>query len=187
MRDLIEEALRVAVHIERKSQELYAHAAAGMPEGRGKTVMERLAREESKMIEQLTASAPFPLEIPGEPHAHEMDPLHDDACPPQWTLLDLLEVALKDKSASIAQYVAFQKAFREPAVHEVFDFAVGLSRSLLQLIAEEYRQADQRLQSRAVNRRTKRTHIRSTFAKERTPNEHSQLFISLLDSGRRHP
>lgn len=52
-------------------------------------------------------------------------------------------------------------------------------------ILMKVKQADQKLQRLGGNRRAKRAHLRGVSRP--TPNKHSQLFISLLDSGRPAP
>jgi rubrerythrin len=187
MEHLLEEAFRVAMQTEMNSLELYRKAAATMQGSGGRDVLERLAREESRIIEQIRSCSPCP------PSATKDGAKEDGRCwaiaegneQPQRRLLNQLRVALEDKHGCIERYATYASAFRDPAVCKVFETALGMSRSLLQSIAEAYRQVDPSLQRPCANRRTKRAHIKAV--NHPTPNKHSQLFISLLDSGRRSP
>ncbi|HBG07123.1 MAG: hypothetical protein A2075_14395 [Geobacteraceae bacterium GWC2_58_44] len=187
MKDLIEEAFRVAILTETSSYELYRNATVMIPDGRGKQVFERLAREESKLIDEILKHCPDRLaELRQKPDDRPL-PRFDECLleSPERRLFNHLRVALRHKHACIDRYATFVNAFRDPALCEVFELALGMSRKQYGLIAQEYTQADLRLHRPGVNRRAKRTHFRGVSRP--APNEHSQLFISLLDSGRRSP
>jgi len=188
MKYLLEEAYRISLATEQKSQDLYLNAVVMLPAGNGKMLFERLARHETTIMNHIMERCPQ-LASTMQHRADEREGLapldHADALP-ELRLLDVLQLAVQDKAASVARYQTFIETFREPAVRDIFQPALALSRNMLQDIKTEYRQAEQRLHRPAVNRRAKRTHIRTTFASA-PPDKHSQLFISLLDSGRRRP
>jgi rubrerythrin len=187
MKDLIEEAFRVALHIEKRSHELYVVSAAQLRDCGGCQIFDRLAHEESKVIDEMRKHAPATLPESGrEPHEQHRSYLN--RCvdgPPERMLFDHLRLALLDKHAGIEHYTAFVETLREPALRRVFERAQVMSQKLYKQIAAEYRQADSILHRPGVNRRARRVHIRA--GNHPTPNKHSQLYFSLLDFGRRSP
>jgi len=62
---------------------------------------------------------------------------------------------------------------------------VEVAESIRIKILMKVKQADQKTQRLGCNRRAKRAHLRGVSRP--APNKHSQLFISLLDSGRPAP
>lgn len=186
MEHLVEEAFRVAIVNELKSQHLLWTAAAAMPAGNCKTVLERLAGEESKLVEQMMERYPYPLsgvvakeEAPRDCSGRLSVEQNGAGISNEQNLVKVLRSALHDKYVCVARYQTFIDSFRDPEVCGVFQLAIDMSRDLLEAIAEEYRRADVRHQP-AVVRRAKRTHIRTTFSKP-APNRHSQLYLSLRD------
>jgi hypothetical protein len=187
MDSFIEEAFRVAIQIEKNSYNLYRSAAGMIPEGSEKQLFERLATEEAKLLEQMIQSAPDALaDIMQNRDDQRLSCFDGNSIQsPEHRLFNHLRMALRNKHACLDLYTTFVKTFRDPAICRVFELALGVSRKLYGIIAHEYRQADLRLHKPGVTRRVKRTHIRS--AGQPIPNKHSQLFISLQDSGRPSP
>jgi len=185
MKEVIEEAIRVVMGIEQHSYRLYRRALLSMPEGEGRQVLEKVAREEAGVIEEMAGR--YPLAEPGSLPDDQRPPCTDQQPreSPERRLFGHLRTALLDKHYCLERYAAYLETFRDPAVCQVFRQASAASRRLFTLIAEEYRQADLRISRPGSNRRLKRTHLRGVSRP--SPNEHTQLFISLLDSGRRSP
>ena len=186
MEDLIEEAFRVAILTEKNSYDLYRSAGLTMPDEGAGQVFKRLEREQRKVIDELLKYcpdiSPEAVKDPNEEYVRSEAGLKES---PERQLFNHLRIALLDKHRCIEHYVTCLDTFREPEVCKLFELMLSMSRKQYGRIAEEYRQADLRLRKPAVSKRAKRTHIRS--GNSPTPNEHSQLFISLLDSGRHSP
>jgi hypothetical protein len=186
MEELVQEAYRVVLKMERKSQELLEAAALTLPDGPAKVVLERLAHTQSDIVNQIRVrtSAPLPETVP---HAgyEEVVLAGPSEKSPERRVSDLLEEASHYKTATIEHYLVFLQSFRNPALCEVFDFGVSLSKRMLRHISVESRHAEQRLQRPIVDRRAKRSHVKNPLLNPRTPNQHSQLFISLQELGRR--
>lgn len=187
MKILREEAFRVAILTEKNSYDLYRNASVMVPEGPGKRVLERLAREQAKLIGEMLKYCPdsFPdlLKQVSDQCRPRLDGYAKQS--PERRVFDHLRAALRDKHACIDRYATYVKTFREPTVCLVFELALSLSRKQFGFIAEEYRQAEQRVHRPGSNRRIKRAHL--GVIHHPTPNKHSQLFISLLDCGRHSP
>ena len=185
--EVIEEAFRVAILTEKKSYDLYRVATVTKPDVTGEDVFKRLAREERKLIDELLRHCPDRLSTIVKKRSDDHVPCSDGYFreSPERRLFNHLRMALLDKQACIERYAAFVDTLREPAVCRVFELVLGMSRRQYAFIAEQCRQADLRLRRPAVNKRAKRTHIRPV--NHPAPNRHSQLFISLLDSGSQLP
>jgi len=181
MEELIAEAFRVAISTEKSSYDLYRNASAMIPNGSGRRVFERLAWEEFKLIDEIVKYCPDAL-LSMTDETNEQREATGGNESVERRLFNHLRTALRDKHLCIQRYASYVETLREPAVCKVFELALSMSRRQYGLIAEEFRQADLRLHRPCVNRRAKRTHIRSI--NRRIPNEHSQLFISLQDCGR---
>jgi rubrerythrin len=184
MEHLIEEAFRVAIVTELNSYRSYKNAALMMPEGCCKDVLDKLAGEELAIIEEISLHCPFPVtklvEQTEEQQPHCFKPYPKES--PERKLYKQLRTALVDKHCSIEKYMIFAASFKEPKVCQVFELTLSMSRKLFDFIVEAYRQADLRLHRPGLNRRKKRTHIKPLSRPK--PNEHTEVFISLLDSGR---
>ena len=184
MKDLIEEAFRIAILAEKKSYDLYRSAALSVSDPIVKRVLERLASEESGLIAEIVRRCPSIVSSILEP-PNERQParcFENFESTPEQMLLEVLRVALSERQSSIDSYATFVTSIKEPALCSAFELALDMSRKQHKLITEEYRRADQRLHGPGTNRRAKRAHIRPV--NRPAPNKHSQLFISLLDCGR---
>jgi len=183
---LTEEAFRVTILTEMVSYELYRNAVVTVSGG-GRQVFERLARGQAKLIDEILEHCPAGVAgLADKPKDEQPCPLKGDfKQSPQRRLLDHLRMAMRDKQACIDRYATFVRTFREPGLCRIFELALSGARKQYGLIVQEYRQADQRVHRPGVDRRSKRTHLRGVSRP--VPNKHSQLFISLLDSGRPSP
>lgn len=181
MRDLITEAVRFAVSIERKCYDFYRKAALTAASQVGRQIFERLASEEARHIGALRDEAPalwsevqHPLQQPG------MDcPLNE----PQGSLFEQLRHALLNKQYSIDLYTTLARSFREPSICRVFETTLQTARKELRSIRQEYLQGDSITATSLITRRPRRSHLRCGLQPP-PPNKHSQLFFSMLDSGR---
>jgi hypothetical protein len=186
MKPIIQEAFRVAILTEKNSYDLYRNAGAMVPEGSGKEVLEQLAHDELKLIEEMLIYSPDTLVDllmhPNDQHISSFDGYSKES--PERRLFNHLRVALLDKHSCIDRYTTYLKTFRDPEVCRVFELALSISRRQFGLIAQEYRKADQRVHRPGSFKRAKRIHLKVGIRP--TPNKHSELFLSLLDSGR-HP
>ena len=192
MREFIAEAVRFAVIIEKKSYDLYRKAAMTVPDQGSKQIFDRLAREQSQHIDALLREHPGPwcCTLPQGtcsplPQRTARQPLVEvDLNEPRGGgVFDQLRLALLDKRWCIDLYATFAKTFREPSLCRVFEVALDIARKQFRMITDEYRRADLALRTPEVNRRARRTHIRAGLHPV-TPNKHSELFFSMLDSGR---
>lgn len=186
MEHLIEEAFRVAILTEMNSYRTYKKAAAMMPDGSAKNVLERLAEEELLIIDELSKKWPYPVpriqEQSDDQRGQSVKSSQKES--PEHRLCKQLRAALVDRHCSIEKYMIFVTSFKEPAVCKVFELALGMSRRLFKLISEACTHAEMRLHRTGLDRRKKRTHIRPV-ERGPAPNKHTEAFISLLDSGRR--
>jgi hypothetical protein len=187
MDELVQEAYRVVLTMERKCQELLEAAAVTLPDGPAKVVLERLAHTQSDIVDQiwLRIAAPLP-EV--EPHPRHQEVALEGRLSeksPERRVSDLLEEACHYKAATIEHYLVFLQTLKDPVLCEVFDLGVSLSKRMLRHLSEQFRRAEQRLQRPIVDRRAKRSHLKPPLLNPRTPNQHSQLFISLQELGRR--
>jgi len=182
MDHFIEEAFRIALHTEMNSYHLYQGALSMMPDGSDKQVLKRLAHEESNLIKEILQYCPDSVRNTikhlNNQHFAYYGSLKDS---PKRRLFNQLRIFLLDKHVSIERYTTFVNAFKEPAVCTVFELALSMSRKLFALIAEQYRQADLSLHKPSNNKRAKRAHLRT--GNLTSPNKHSQVFISLKDTG----
>lgn len=182
MDHLIEEAFRIALHTEMNSYHLYQGALSMMPDGSDKQVLKRLAHEEANLLKEILQYCPDSvrdtIKHSNTQHFAYYGSLKDST---KRRLFNQLRIFLLDKHASIERYTTFVTAFKEPAVCTVFELALSMSRKLFALIAEQYRQADLSLHKPSNNKRAKRAHLRT--GNLTSPNKHSQLFISLKDTG----
>ena len=185
MEQLVEEAFRMALHTEMKSYWTYLNAAGMMPEGNCKKIMERLASEQWKIIEEISNHSPLSirksLEQAEHHNRHCFHPYPKESH--ERKLYKHLQTALVDKHCSIEKYMIFVTTFRDPAVCNVFEMALNMSHKLFGYIAEVFRQTDVRLHRPGVDRRKKRIHLKPISRS--APNKHTELFVSLLDSGRK--
>jgi len=183
MEDLIAEAVGFAVIVEKKSYDLYRKAAMTVPDQGSKQVFERLAREESQHIDSLLREHPGAW-CCGLQHADRQPEIDADLAESRGSdLPDQLRAALLDKRWCIDLYATLAKSFKEPTLCKVFELALEMARKQFHLITKEYRQAERPLDTPAINRRARRIHIRAGIHPI-NPNKHSELFISMLDSGR---
>lgn len=185
MEHLVEEAFRVTIMTEINSYRMFHRAAGMMPEGNGKQIMERLALEERRIVEEICSRCPFPAaRLAGQldiQHPHCLHPYPRESR--ERKLYKHLHAALVEKHCAMEKYMIFKASFREPAVCRVFEIAQEMSRKLFDYIAESWRQVDVKLHSPEADRRKKRVHLKPLSRP--APNEHTELFVSLVDSGRR--
>jgi len=181
---LIAEAVRFTVIHEKKSYDLYQKAAMTVPDQGSRQIFERLAREESRHIDALLREHPgtwcSALQQPCGQQP-EIDPELNE--PRGNGLFDQLRHALLDKRWCIDLYATLARTFKEPSLCRIFEVAQEIARKQFRLITEEYREADLTLRNPGKNRRARRTHTRAGIQPV-IPNKHSQLFFSMLDSGR---
>lgn len=185
MEQLVEEAFRVALGAEISSYRYYRSVAVLLPDEAGKEVFRRLAAEQKKVIDEMLQYAPqaslraMELKDPQADHAASAPSAAESG------FFEHLRVALLQKNSCIDRYATFVRVFKDPALCRIFQMALRMARKQYHLIAREYRAADESSCHSGANRRTKRTHIKSVS--RQAPNQHSQLFVSLLDSCRPSP
>ncbi|UPU34710.1 ferritin [Geomonas paludis] len=179
MRELLAEAIRLAVNMERNSERLYRRGAMAATELVQRSFFERLAQEESRHIEALlqqlsqheaaeTELAAMPARIPAavEPATPPVNHLHQ---------------ALLDKRFSIDLYATFCRCFKEPALCRFFDAALAAARREFKLITAEYLKGGR--SDVPAYSPPRRSHVRGELP-HRIPNPHSQLFFAMQDCGR---
>lgn len=180
MRELLAEAVRLVVSVERKSETLYRRGATAA-EVRHRNFFQRLAEEQSRRIEALLRQLPE-----AEAAAHE----------PLWGLSSLaaasergttscnhLHQAMLDKRFSIDLYATFCRCFKEPGLCRLFETALSLARKEFRVITAEYLKGGCRSDAGATHRPQRRGHLRGELP-NRVPNRHSQLFFAMQDCGR---
>ncbi|HBA87878.1 MAG TPA: ferritin [Geobacter sp.] len=183
MTDLIAEAVRFVVIIEKRSYDLYRKAAMTLQDPAAKDIFEKLAREESENIDVLLRRHPgtWYSEIQyGAGRVAEADAIPKEA--QGGTLPDQLRLALLDKRLGVDLYLTFARTFREPSLCKVFETAHDMAKKQLQFITDQHRVADSRMQA-PLQRRAKRNHLRTDLHRI-VPNKHSELYFSMLDTGR---
>lgn len=184
MRDFVAEAVRFAVAIEKKSYELYRHAAVTVPDQAGRQIFERLAREESRHIDALLREYPGIWQSGMKHKAAQQPRIERNLAEPAGdALFDQLHLALLDKRWSIDFYTTLARAFREPRICRIFELALAAARKEFRFITDLYLHAEIPFASPRTDRPPRRTHIRNGIHPAK-PNKHSQLFFSLLDAGR---
>ncbi len=181
MRDFVTEAIRLAVALERKCYDFYRKGATMAPDPEGRLIFERLASEEAGHIDALQAESPAPL--CDTQRCAQQPEIEGRLREPQGKLLDQLRLALLNRQFCIDLYTTFAKSFREPSICRVFEMTLLIARKELRSIRQEYLQADAAPGTSIVTRRQRRTHARSGLHPV-TPNKHSEVFFSMLDSGR---
>ncbi|HJV65448.1 MAG TPA: hypothetical protein VJ550_06945 [Geomonas sp.] len=185
MEHLVEEAFRVAIVTEINSYRAFNRAAAMMPDGSAKQVLERLVRVQRKIIEGICGRCPYPASQLAEQmevqHQHCLHPYPQESR--ERKLYRHLHAAMMDRHCAIEKYMIFAASFREPEVCQVFQLALDMSRQLFDVIAQSCRQLDLKLPAPMANRRKKRVHFKPLTRP--APNKHSELFLSLVDAGRR--
>lgn len=184
MKQLVEEAFRIAIGAEISSYRYYSSVAALLPDEPGKEVFKRLAAEEKKLIDEMLQYSPVKAFTAVELKESQID-AGENTEPSADGFFEHLRVALLQKNACIDRYATYVRVFKDPALCRIFQMALRMARKQYQLIAREYRAADESSSHPGANRRTKRTHIKSVT--RQAPNQHSQLFVSLLDSCRPSP
>jgi len=181
MREFVNEAIRLAVALERKCYDFYRKGAQMAPDQAGRQIFERLASEEARHIDALRAESTEPwYDVQRLDQQPGMDVKLSE---PQGKLLDQLRLALLNRQFSIDLYATLAKSFKEPAISRVFEMTLLIARKELRSIRQEYLQADAIPAAPSITRRQRRTHVRSGL-NPAVPNKHTQLFFSMLDSGR---
>ncbi|MBJ6799852.1 ferritin [Geomonas propionica] len=179
MKELLAEAIRLAVNMERNSEMLYRRGAMAATELMQKTFFERLAQEESRHIEALLQQLPHreAREIdPGGPQVRVPAAMERSAAPGNH-----LHQALLDKRFSIDLYATFCRCFKEPALCRFFDAALAVARREFKQITAEYLKGGRTEVAAASPPR--RSHQRGELP-QRLPNRHTQLFFAMQDCGR---
>lgn len=184
MRDFIAEAVRFAVIIEKKSYDIYRQAALEVVDLGGKRIFEKLARDESKHIDALLWQHPGTW-CSDLKQKQEPQPVveWDLSGPSGNRLFDQLRLALLNKRWSIGFYTTLLKTFKEPRICRVFEITLEVARTEFKLITDEYLQADVSYGTPRSNRPPRRVHTRAGILPS-PPNKHSELYFSLLDTGR---
>lgn len=185
MKQLVEEAFRIAIAAEISSYRYYSSVAALLPDEADKEVFKRLAVEQRKIIDEMLQHSPVKAFTAIELKESQIDGGENPEPSDEPRFFEHLRVALLQKNACIDRYATFVRVFKDPALCRIFQMALRMGRKQYQLIAREYRAADESSSRPGANRRTKRTHIKSIT--RQAPNQHSQLFVSLLDSCRPSP
>ncbi|WP_129126528.1 hypothetical protein [Geomonas oryzae] len=171
MRELLAEAVRLVVGVERKSETLYRRGAMAA-EDRHRSFFQRLAEEQARRIEALLRQLPE-----AEAAAHE------PGVPPSCLAGDHLHQAMLDKRFSIDLYATFCRCFKEPGLCRLFETALVVARREFRVITAEYLKGGCRSDATATSRPQRRNHQRGELP-NRAPNRHSPLFFAMQDSGR---
>ncbi len=179
MRELLAEAVRLVVGVERKSETLYRRGAMAA-EDRHRSFFQRLAEEQSRRIEALLRQLPE-----AETTAHE--PGVSLSClaavSDRGTTGNHLHQAMLDKRFSIDLYATFCRCFKEPGLCRLFETALVVARREFRVITAEYLKGGSRSDAAATSRPQRRSHQRGELP-NRAPNRHSPLFFAMQDSGR---
>lgn len=180
MKELLAEAVRLVVGVERKSETLYRRGAMAADD-RHRSFFQRLAEEQSRRIEALLRQLPE-----AEAAAHEpgvppscLATLAERMSPPG----NHLHQAMLDKRFSIDLYATFCRCFREPGLCRLFETALTVARREFRVITAEYLKGGYRSDAAATSRPQRRSHQRGELP-NRVPNRHSQLFFAMQDCGR---
>ncbi|QWV94750.1 ferritin [Geomonas oryzisoli] len=181
MRELLAEAIRYAVSMERNSEMLYRRGALAAPEVVHRRFLERLAQEEGRHIEAL-------LQQLSRTEAAEVDQgallVHAAPAAERTTAPgNHLHQALLDKRFSIDLYATLCRCFKEPSLCRFFETALSVARRQFKLITYEYLKEGARRDVPASPGPPRRSHQRGELP-HRTPNRHSQLFFAMQDCGR---
>ncbi|MCM0082438.1 hypothetical protein L4X63_12640 [Geomonas sp. Red32] len=185
MEHLMEEAFRFALHTELTSYRGLRNAALMHPDNYARELLRELSAQQWEIVEEIARRCP-------EKIASRLMPADDLQLPAPLpypreassrTLYRQLRAALVDKQCSAEKYTIFAASFRDPEICGIFQLALNGSQRLLVRLLDAYRQADDTLHPLMPSMRRKRTHLRSMAPP--SPNPHTELFISLLDSGRR--
>lgn len=184
MTDLIAEAVRFVIIIEKRSYDLYKRAARGAQDPEGMEFFGRLARMESEIIDLLLRSHPGTWYSALDSGAGQVvEPEEPYSERPLTAFPDQLRLALLGKRLDVDLYLTFAKTFREPSLCKVFETALDLARKQLQIITDQHRLAGAKMQPVVVQRRMKRNHLRNDLHRI-VPNKHTQLYFSMQDTGR---
>lgn len=184
MRELIAEAVKFTVTVENKSYASYRRWAATATDPAGRRIFERLAHEKSGHIDSLLAQHPeiryeMLMEPAGRNYVAECR--FDEAT--GRGLFDLLRLALLEKRSSIDLYATLSRSFKEPSISRIFEAALSLARNEFKSINALYLKADIPTALPKCTRPPRRTHFRGELH-HACPNKHTELFFSMLDSGR---
>lgn len=171
MRELLAEAVRLVVGVERKSETLYRRGAMAA-EDRHRSFFQRLAEEQARRIEALLRQHPE-----AEATAHE------PGVPLSCLAGNHLHQAMLDKRFSIDLYATFHRCFKEPSLCRLFETTLAVARKEFRLITAEYLKGGGRSEQAAASRPPRRSHLRGELP-SRAPNRHSPLFFAMQDSGR---
>ncbi|WP_224982932.1 ferritin [Geomonas agri] len=179
MRELLAEAIRLAVNVERNSERLYRKGAMAATELVQRSFFERLAQEESRHIEALLQQLSQREAAQSDSGAISARPTA--AAEPATAPINHLYQALLDKRFSIDLYATFCRCFKDPALCRFFDAALAVARREFKLITAEYLKGSHSETPTAVPPR--RSHVRGELP-HRIPNRHTQLFFAMQDCGR---
>ncbi|QXE92719.1 ferritin [Geomonas subterranea] len=180
MRELLAEAIRLTVSMERNSELLYRKGATA--EGVAhRNFFERLAQVQSRRIDALLRQ----LSQRDAADAHPVAPLArpvqtgENAAAP----FSDLHQALLDKRSNIDLYATFCRCFKEPSLCRFFETALAVARREFKLITAEYLKGGGLSAAPAAWSPPRRSHQRGELP-HRFPNRHSQLFFAMQDCGR---
>ncbi|MBU5612935.1 ferritin family protein [Geomonas azotofigens] len=180
MKELLAEAIRVTVSMERNSEMLYRRGAMTEEPGQ-RSFFERLAQEQSRRIDILLrqlSQADTAEADPGGALARIAATGERGGAP-----CNQLHQALLEKRFSIDLYATFCRCFKEPSLCRFFESALAAARREFKLITAEYLKGGGRSEMPASARPPRRSHVRGELP-HRTPNRHTQLFFAMQDCGR---
>ncbi|WP_136513856.1 hypothetical protein [Geomonas edaphica] len=180
MRELLAEAVRLVVGVERKSETLYRRGAMAT-EDRHRSFFQRLAEEQSRRIEALLRQLPEAEATVHEPGVSLscLAAISERGTAPG----NHLHQAMLDKRFSIDLYATFCRCFKEPGLCRLFETALVGARREFRVITAEYLKGGCRSDAAATSRPQRRSHQRGELP-NCAPNRHSQLFFAMQDSGR---
>lgn len=180
MKELVIEAVQFAVSVEKSCYDFYRRAALAAQEQKARQIFEQLARQEAQHLDAMRDGSQTLCCEPQPNYRHEGIILDFDNS--QGKFLEQLRLCLLNKYSVVNLYLALSRCFKEPSVSMIFEAALAVARQELTAIRQHYLHSEP-LTSSSVIRRPRRTHTRGGMPSLQ-PNKHSQLYFSMLDSGR---
>lgn len=181
MKELVIEAVQFALSVEKSCYDFYRRAALMAQEQKARQIFEQLARQEAQHLDAMRDGAPTCCCEPQPIYHHEG--IISDLNGGQGKLLEQLRLCLLNKHAVVNLYLALSRCFKEPSVSTIFEAALAIARQELSAIRQYYLRSEPLPASAAIIRRPRRIHTRGGIPLLQ-PNKHSQLYFSMLDSGR---
>jgi rubrerythrin len=147
MDHLIQEALRTVIVTGRNSMDFYRCAAARVSAGSARSLFERLAIEEARRLEFFLSNytvsdyasyldhAINPSRLTSPPHREMQRTVTSD-----FSDMDALKLALKEKALCLNRYLVLAEAFKEPELHFLFQMVVDENRRHQKALRKEYQQ-----------------------------------------------